>query len=45
VKCQERMCYELLARGVGERQIAAETNLDVLEVREVADRHNITTHL
>jgi hypothetical protein len=45
VQCQERHCYELLLRGVGERQIAAETNLDVLEVREIAGRHNMTTHL
>jgi hypothetical protein len=45
VQCQEELCYQLLSRGVGERQIAADTNLDVLEVREIANRHNITTHL
>jgi len=45
VQCQEELCYALLSCGVGERQIAADTKLDVQEVREIAGRHNITPHL
>jgi len=45
VQLQEQLCYELLKLDVGERQIAADTNLDILAVREIAGRHNITAHL